>query len=125
METVNVKTRVDRLKKVLTELDFQIQSQNDIINKSEMEIVKRNAIIERKQNQVDLMNKKLNQMIAAAGVSRFHFSSCCLSVYDNDDAVLQRVIHLQPPLEKGRPEIVYCRGITAWVCWQEYYKSLS
>lgn len=67
LETVNVRTRVDRLKKVLGELDFQVEAQNNIISKSEMEIVKRNATIERKQNQVDIMNKKLNQMIDSAG----------------------------------------------------------
>ena len=51
------------------ELDNQIAEHNKIITKSEQEIVKRNAIIERKQNQVDIMSKKLNQMIANAGVS--------------------------------------------------------
>lgn len=75
LETVNIRTRVSRLKKVLAELDDHIAGQNKIINKSEQEIVKRNAIIERKQNQVDLMNKKLNQMIAAAGVRKLIIAS--------------------------------------------------
>ncbi|XP_059157116.1 coiled-coil domain-containing protein 40-like isoform X2 [Physella acuta] len=67
LEAVTIKSRSERLKKVLDGLEKQISEQNAIINKSEQEIVKRNAVIERKQNQVDSMNKKLTQMIAAAG----------------------------------------------------------
>lgn len=71
LEAVTIKSRSEHLKKVLDGLEKQIGEQNAIINKSEQEIVKRNAVIERKQNQVDSMNKKLTQMIAAAGVSQF------------------------------------------------------
>ncbi|CAL1527056.1 unnamed protein product [Lymnaea stagnalis] len=67
LELVNVKSRTERLKKILEGLEAQIAEQNAIINKSEQEIVKRNAVIERKQSQVDTMNKKLTQLIAAAG----------------------------------------------------------
>ncbi|KAH9504072.1 Coiled-coil domain-containing protein 40 [Bulinus truncatus] len=67
LDIVNVRGRTERLKKVFDVLEKQIAEQNAIITKSEQEIVKRNAVIERKQNQVDSMNKKLTQMIAAAG----------------------------------------------------------
>lgn len=69
LETVNIRTRIERLKKILADLDFKISEQNAIITKSEVEIVKRNAVIERKQNQVDVINKKLTALINAAGVS--------------------------------------------------------
>ncbi|BFZ02980.1 hypothetical protein BsWGS_06019 [Bradybaena similaris] len=67
LETVNIRTRIERLKKILADLDFKISEQNAIITKSEVEIVKRNAVIERKQNQVDVINKKLTALINAAG----------------------------------------------------------
>ena len=54
---------------VLDELDEEIRQKNEIISKSEAEIVKRNAVIERKQGVIDQYNKKLEQMIAQAGVS--------------------------------------------------------
>ena len=69
LEVANVKGRVERLMKVSKDLDDQIGQQNEIINRSEAEIVRRNAVIERKQNIIDQYNKKLEQLISKAGVS--------------------------------------------------------
>lgn len=67
LEISNCITRIERLQKILTELDKEIKQKNDIISTSEVEIVRRNAIIERKQVVVDQYNKKLEQMISQAG----------------------------------------------------------
>ena len=72
LEIANVRARIERLMKITADLDDQIAGKNEIISRSEAEIVKRNAIIERKQNIIDQFNKKLEQMISKAGV-------CCLA----------------------------------------------
>ena len=69
LEVSHTKTRTERLKKMMGELDEEIKQKNEIISRSEAEIVKRNAIIERKQGVIDQYNKKLEQMIAQAGVN--------------------------------------------------------
>ena len=68
LEIANVRARIERLMKITADLDDQIAGKNEIISRSEAEIVKRNAIIERKQNIIDQFNKKLEQMISKAGV---------------------------------------------------------
>jgi hypothetical protein len=52
-------------------LDQEIAERNEIINKSEAEIVRRNAIIERKQNVIDQYNKKFEVLVSKAGVSLY------------------------------------------------------
>ena len=68
LEVSNTRTRTERLKLILKDLDQNIAGKNEIINRSDAEIIKRNAIIERKQGIIDQYNKKLEQMIASAGV---------------------------------------------------------
>ena len=68
LEGSNVKARIERLKKIAGDLDNDIGNKNDIVNRSDQEILKRNVVIERKQNIIDQFNKKLEQMIQAAGV---------------------------------------------------------
>lgn len=69
LEKVNITGRIERLQKVLDDIDIEIKSKNDIITRSEQETTKRNAIIERKQGQIDQLNKKLELLISQAGVS--------------------------------------------------------
>ena len=51
-------------------LKAEIEDKNRIISKSEVEIKKRVLLIEQKQGIMDLFNKKIEQMIEKAGVSR-------------------------------------------------------
>lgn len=69
LEAANTRTRVERLQKVMTSLDEEIAQKNEIISRSETEMNKRNAQIERKQGIIDQYNKKLEQLIASTGVS--------------------------------------------------------
>ena len=78
LETANVRARIERLNKICLDLDNQIAQKNDIISHSEAEIVKRNAIIERKQNIIDQFNKKLEQMISKAGVGFALYYAVCI-----------------------------------------------
>lgn len=66
---MTTKATIANLRASLDELEAIIGQKNDIINKSENEGVKRNAVIERKQQIIDQFNKKLEQMISQAGVS--------------------------------------------------------
>ena len=74
LEVSHTRARAERLKNILEELDEEIKQKNEIISKSEADIVKRNAMIERKQGIIDQYNKKLEQMIAQAGVSTMVYS---------------------------------------------------
>lgn len=69
LNTVTAKARIGNLKNSLEELEAIINQKNEIITRSENEGVKRNAVIERKQQIIDQFNKKLEQMISQAGVS--------------------------------------------------------
>jgi antitoxin component YwqK of YwqJK toxin-antitoxin module len=55
--------------KIYDGLDDEIRVKNESITKSENEIVRRNAIIERKQGIIDQFNKKFEQLMTSAGVS--------------------------------------------------------
>ena len=93
LDISNTKTRTERLHKSQGAVDEEIAAKNTIITKSENVKVRRNAIIERKQNVIDQHNKKLEQMIAAAGVS--HMSADChiflLSVLVNSGVYLYKL----------------------------------
>ncbi|KAF6040311.1 CCDC40 [Bugula neritina] len=67
LSTVTTMAKITNLKASLDELEKVIGQKNDIINKSENESVKRNAVIERKQQVIDQFNKRLEQMISQAG----------------------------------------------------------
>lgn len=69
LNTVTTQAKIGNLKESLDELESIIGNKNEIINRSENEGVKRNAVIERKQQIIDQFNKKLEQMISNAGVS--------------------------------------------------------
>lgn len=71
LEYSNTMMRIERLDKIVDELNEEIKQKNGIVNQCEAEMVKRNAIIERKQGVIDQYNKKLQQMIDNAGVSTF------------------------------------------------------
>ena len=81
LEIANVRARIERLMKITADLDDQIAGKNEIISRSEAEIVKRNAIIERKQNIIDQFNKKLEQMISKAGVGCLAFLERLSCIY--------------------------------------------
>ena len=61
--------RIERLDRIVSELNDEIAQKNNIVSRCEAEMVKRNAIIERKQGVIDQYNKKLEHMITSAGVS--------------------------------------------------------
>ena len=65
--------RIERLQGIMKELDEEIRQKNEIITRSDNEMVHRNAIIERKQGVIDQYNKKMEQLISSAGVSFFVF----------------------------------------------------
>ena len=98
LEIANVRARIERLMKITADLDNQIAQKNEIISRSEAEIVKRNAIIERKQNIIDQFNKKLEQMISKAGVRGFfHLEYICNTTF-----------HPESP-EKADKQICICK----------------
>ncbi len=79
LELSHTMTRVERLKKALSEMDKEIHEKNAIISRSENEIVKRNAVIERKQGLIDQYNKKVEAVVSEQGVGIVDVLSTILS----------------------------------------------
>ncbi|XP_067403312.1 coiled-coil domain-containing protein 40 isoform X2 [Emydura macquarii macquarii] len=67
LDTTHTNCRLNMLQKTLSELDKEMKNINDLINRSESEITKRNLLIERKQGVVNLFNKKMEMMISQLG----------------------------------------------------------
>ena len=60
---------MEHLRKNMQELDAEIHEKNEIISRSENEIIKRNAVIERKQGLIDQYNKRVEAVVSEQGVS--------------------------------------------------------
>lgn len=67
LEKAYLVTNIKQLEIQSKEYNDQIQEKNQIINRSEQEIKRRVILIEQKQNQIDLMNKKLESLKEKAG----------------------------------------------------------
>ncbi|XP_060084117.1 coiled-coil domain-containing protein 40-like [Ylistrum balloti] len=108
LEISNVQTRIERLDKIMRGLDQEIGAKNDIINRSEAEIVKRNAIIERKQNIIDQYNKKLEVLISnAGGVELGPLEININSLQKSIEARLQEIAELQQLWLRQQTELVH------------------
>jgi predicted nucleic acid-binding Zn-ribbon protein len=60
LQISDVTSRLKRLQQGLDEQNAAVQQHNKLITRAEMEIVKNNALVERKQTQVDQLNKKID-----------------------------------------------------------------
>ena len=78
LEVSNVRARVEKLQLQSRALFDELRTKGDIIARSQTEISKRVISIERKQDLIDQLNKKLETLVQNAGV--------CLSLH----------LHLQP-----------------------------
>ena len=73
LESVQSKALNEMVQRDIDMLQAEIADRNRIISKSESEIRQRVLIIEHKQNQIDMYNKKIEQMIEKAGVCGISF----------------------------------------------------
>ena len=69
---VNATTRVQNLQEVWSGLNEAIEKKNLQISKIENEMIKRNALIEKKQGKVDQLKKKIALIISKEGVDFHH-----------------------------------------------------
>lgn len=67
MEKAYLVTNIKQYEIQSAEYNQQIAEKNQIITRSEQEIKRRVLLIEQKQNQIDLMNKKLESLKEKAG----------------------------------------------------------
>lgn len=71
LAVAKVKSETKELSKHLSLMERDIKEKNETITKLEIETNRNNIYVERKQGTVDNLNKKLEQMIASAGVLYF------------------------------------------------------
>lgn len=69
MAISNVNTRLRNLEDILRQLNDEIRQKNETAAKIENDIVKKNAVIERKQTMVDQYNKRIELLKNKDGVS--------------------------------------------------------
>ena len=68
LEMSNTVLREEHLRGSLLTIDDDIRQNNEIITRCEVEVMKRNATIERKQSVIDKCNKRLEVMLSKTGV---------------------------------------------------------
>ena len=89
LEISNASTRVRQLQEVMDSLNQEIYMKNETISRIESELIKRNAVIERKQGTIDQFNKKIDQLRNKDGVRSQPQSSevkiCLFSAFLNND----------------------------------------
>lgn len=68
LEGLQKRSMNEALERECSSLQQEINDRNKIVSKSESEIRRRVLLIESKQGQIDLFNKKIDQMIEKAGV---------------------------------------------------------
>ena len=68
LESVQTQSLNEALERDIKMLNKELEDKNRIITKSESEIRQRVLIIEHKQSQIDLYNKKIENLIQKAGV---------------------------------------------------------
>lgn len=64
LETLNVTSRIRGMNEKLQSLDAELAERNSVIEKYEVEIRRRNDELGKKQGEVDLLNKKYDQLMA-------------------------------------------------------------
>lgn len=69
LESVQTETLNEALERDIRTMNKELEDKNRIISKSESEIRQRVLIIEHKQGQMDLFNKKIENLIEKAGVN--------------------------------------------------------
>lgn len=69
MAISNVRTRVRNLEEILKQLNEEIRKKNETATTIENDILKKNAVIERKQGLVDQYNKRIESLKNKDGVS--------------------------------------------------------
>lgn len=62
-------SKVESLKRALQAIEKEIHIKNEMIDRIDKETSKRNSVIMRKQNSIDVITKKISSHIEAMGVS--------------------------------------------------------
>jgi hypothetical protein len=86
LEGVQTKSLNEALERDINMLKRELEDRNRIISKSESEIRQRVLLIEHKQGQIDLYNKKIEHLIEKAGViidKIYNFYEFLPKVYSN------------------------------------------
>ena len=69
LDIANATSRVRKLQEIMDSINNEIHQKNDTISQIEKEIVRKNAMIEKKQGTIDQYNKRVDQIVTKEGVS--------------------------------------------------------
>lgn len=71
MDETHILIENNYLEKMLHEYNVDVQDKYDLIAKNELDMNQRNVLIERKQNQIDVLTKKIDSHVSETGVSNY------------------------------------------------------
>ena len=71
MDETHILIENNYLEKMLHEYNVDVQDKYNLIAKNELDINQRNVLIERKQNQIDVLTKKIDSHVSETGVSNY------------------------------------------------------
>jgi chromosome segregation ATPase len=108
LEKTYLMTNIKQLETQSKEYNDQILEKNQIITRSEQEIKRRVILIEQKQNQIDLMNKKLeNLKEKAGGIELGPFELEILNLQKTIAQVGKDIFDLEQTWLRGQNELVH------------------
>ncbi|CAF4246042.1 unnamed protein product, partial [Rotaria sp. Silwood2] len=108
LEKTYLITNIKQLEIQSKEYNEQILEKNQIITRSEQEIKRRILLIEQKQNQIDLMNKKLeNLKEKAGGIELGPLELEILNLQKSITQVGKEIFDLEQAWLKGQNELVH------------------
>ena len=108
LEKTYLSTNIKELEKQSKEYDDQIMERNNIITRSEQEIKRRVILIEQKQNQIDLMNKKLDNLKEkAGGVELGPLELEVLNLQKSITEIGKEIFNLEQTWLRGQNELVH------------------
>ncbi|CAF0990364.1 unnamed protein product [Rotaria sordida] len=108
LEKTYLITNIKQLEIQSKEYNEQILEKNQIITRSEQEIKRRVLLIEQKQNQIDLMNKKLeNLKEKAGGIELGPLELEILNLQKSITQIGKEIFDLEQAWLKGQNELVH------------------
>lgn len=78
LHIAKIRAETTRMEEELKKVEDVIQERNALLNRMEQEIVHSNIKVQRKQNQMDILNRKLARLIKERGVG---LSQLSLTIY--------------------------------------------
>lgn len=83
LEVARIRAETNRLKDQVRELEAEISKRNEVLNKVHQKINHANVTVQRKQNHIDILNRKFQRLLKDNGVGYYIFGPSSLLFINN------------------------------------------